>query len=169
MGKSSVVGIAKGHFRTLRDARTGRVRVFDLVWQVGLPVACGVVCAVFGWHLDDASNAIVGISIVAALMCAMAALIFQIRLDLNKAPVAEKRDVALIDEVFANVMWAILMGLALALYLIAIDAVGLFDGGTSAIIASSVAVALCVHFVFVIGMCLKRFQRSYERIAASKQ
>ena len=89
MGKSSVVGIAKGHFRTLRDARTGRVRVFDLVWQVGLPVACGVVCAVFGWHLDDASNAIVGISIVAALMCAMAALIFQIRLDLNKAPVAE--------------------------------------------------------------------------------
>lgn len=169
MGKSSVAGIAKGHFRTLRDARTGRVRMLGLVWQVGLPVACGVVCAMLGWHLDDASNAIVGISIVAALMCAMAALIFQIRLDLNKTPAAEKRDVALIDEVFANVMWAILMGLALALYLIIIDAVGIFVEGTPAIIASSVAVALCVHFVFVIGMCLKRFQRSYERIAASKQ
>lgn len=169
MGKSSVVGIAKGHFRTLRDARTGRIRMRDFIWQIGLPVACGIACVLCGWHLDDASNAIVGISIVAALMCAMAALIFQIRLDLNKASSTEKRDVTLIDEVFANVMWAILMGLALALYLIVVDAVGFFNESTSAIVASSVAVALCAHFVFVIGMCLKRFQRSYEKIAAHRQ
>ena len=104
MGKSSVAGIVKGHFKTLRDARTGHVRIRDLVWQIGLPAACGIACALIGWHLDDASNAVVGISIVAALMRAMTALIFQIRLDLNEAPVAEKRDVALIDEVFANVM-----------------------------------------------------------------
>ncbi len=168
MGKSSVIGIAKGHFRTLRDARTGRIRKHDLVWQIGLPVACGIACALCKWHLNDASNAIVGISIVAALMCAMAALIFQIRLDLDKAPVAEKRDVELIDEVFANVMWAILMGLVLALYLIVVDAMGLFNENAPAIIVSSIAVALCAHFVFVVGMCLKRFQRSYERIAASR-
>lgn len=169
MGKSSVVGIVKGHFKTLRDARTGRIRVRDFFWQIGLPIACGIACALYRWRLPDASNAIVGISIVAALMCAMAALIFQIRLDLNKIPVTEKRDIILIDEVFANVMWAILMGLALALYLIVIDAVGLLNESTAAIIATSIAVALCAHFALVIGMCLKRFQRSYEKIAAHRQ
>lgn len=186
MGKSSVVGIFKGYVRTLRDARGGgeaRVRVADVLVQIGLPIAAGVACYFTGWHLGNPSNAIVGISIVSALMCAMATLLFQVRSDASERPAEEQpspdgdpkhlpalrmklRDKRFIDEVFDDVMWAILVGLTLSLYLIAIDAVGLLaDGGIASRALSSVAVAVCAHFVLVIGMCLKRLRRAYNVVS----
>ena len=82
MGKASVVGIFKGYVRTLYDARDGSspgVRLVDVFVQSDIPVLCGFACYFTGWHLSNPSNAIVGISIVSALMCAMATLLFQVR------------------------------------------------------------------------------------------
>lgn len=186
MGKSSVAGIFKGYVRTLRDARNGNkacVRPADVLVQIVLPIAIGLGCFFTGWHLANPSNAIVGISIVSALMCAMATLLFQIRGQMaeepGEAPAGgsnaaahipsfrmKLRDKRFIDEVFDDVMWAILVGLTLSLYLIVIDAIGfLADGGTASRVLSSIAVAVCAHFVLVIGMCLKRLRSAYNVVS----
>lgn len=185
MGKSSVVGIFKGYVRTLRDTRNGEkacVRPADVLVQIVLPIAIGIGCFFTGWHLANPSNAIVGISIVSALMCAMATLLFQIRGQMaeepGEAPVEGSNaalfpsfrmklcDKRFIDEVFDDVMWAILVGLTLSLYLIVIDAIGLLaDGGAASRILSSIAVAACAHFVLVIGMCLKRLRSAYNVVS----
>ncbi len=185
MGKSSVVGIFKGYVRTLRDVRNGGkacVRPADVLVQIALPIAIGIGCFFTGWHLANPSNAIVGISIVSALMCAMATLLFQIRGQIavesneeqadggNAAPHSsfrmKLRDKRFIDEVFDDVMWAILVGLTLSLYLIVVDAIGLLaGGGTVSRILSSIAVAVCAHFVLVIGMCLKRLRSAYNVVS----
>ncbi len=166
MGKSSVLSIPKKHFQTLKDERTGKMRPADFAVQVGIPVLAGAICFESGWNLASASNAIVGISIVAALMCAMAVLVFQIRLDLRTRRDCPSRDLKLVDEVFANTMWAILVGLLLALYLIVWDACVPGLQGFASRLLSAIAVAICLHFVFVIGMCLKRLQSAYQRLAA---
>lgn len=189
MGKSSVIGIFEGYVRTLRDARDGensRIRPADVLVQIALPIAIGAGCFFTGWHLANPSNAIVGISIVSALMCAMATLLFQIRGQMadgpdeappggggataHLAPFRMKlRDKRFIDEVFDDVMWAILVGLTLSLYLIVIDAIGLLaGGGTVSRILSSIAVAVCAHFVLVIGMCLKRLRSAYNVVSNRK-
>ena len=128
---------------------------------------------------------IVGISIVSALMCAMATLLFQIRSQMadgpDEAPAGgggatahlafrmKLRDKRFIDEVFDDVMWAILVGLTLSLYLIVIDAIGLLaGGGIASRILSSIAVAACAYFVLVIGMCLKRLRSAYNVVSNRK-
>lgn len=186
MGKSSVTGIFKGYVHTLRDARDGegmRVRPADVIVQIAIPAAIGVVYYFAGWHLSDPANAIVGISIVSALMCAMATLLFQIRSQAmegmdeardgtNGDPARlpgfrmKHRDERFIDEVFDDVMWAILVGLSLSLYLIIVDAAELFDAcDIISRVLSSIAVAVCAHFVLVIGMCLKRLRRAYNVVS----
>lgn len=86
MGKSSVFSIVTGHFRTLYDARSGRIRIRDLIFQLGLPLALAATSQLLSWQLREVGNVIVGVSIVAALLCAMATLIFQIRVNLQGKP-----------------------------------------------------------------------------------
>lgn len=163
MGKSSVLSIPKKHFATLKDERTDKIKPSDVAFQIAVPIAAGIACFASGWQLESAGNAIVGISIVAALMCAMAVLVFQIRLDLRNRDVSADRDLRLIDEVFANIMWAILVGLLLALLLIVWDANASAFSVTASRVLSAICVAICLHFVFVVGMCLKRLQSAYYR------
>lgn len=169
MGKSNITEIVRDHFDTLRDARTEKIKKGDLLFQVGAPVLFGFLCFLSGWWLEDASNAIMGISIVAALMCAMAVLVFQIRMEASADRRLGENDLLLINELFANIMWAILVGLLLAFILIAFDALSFFSDGFSAQIATSISLAICTHFIIVIAMCLKRLQRAYNRVAAKKR
>lgn len=169
MGKSSVIGIAARYFKTLIDARTGKPSFRDVTAQIIAPAFVGVPCYFGGWELHNPSNAIVGISIVAALMCAMAALVFQIRLDLNKKldPRVLPSNRKLVDQLFDDILWAILFGLMLALYLIIFDCAGLFVAEPPVgNILSAVAVSFAAHFAMVIGMCLKRMQRAYQIFAS---
>lgn len=166
MGKSSVFSIVTGHFRTLYDARNGRIRIRDLAFQIGLPLALAVTSQLFSWRLSEIGNIVVGVSIVAALLCAMATLIFQIRINLQGKPQQHRKGAQLIDEVFANVLWAILVGFFVALLLIITDSFGLLTNEQTAVVVSSVTVFAGTHFIFVVGMCLKRLQSAYDVIAA---
>lgn len=168
MGKSSVVDIARDHFLTLRDNRKREfaLNAGDMFEQIALPVLFGLFTWWRGWSLGDATGAIAGISIVAALMCAMAVFIFQIRQQIHHDDRLNDDDFVLVDEVFSNVMWAILVGLFLALYLVVCSAAGLLEDTATGHIMTAVAVAFGFHFVFVVGMCLKRLRRAYQRIAA---
>ena len=166
MGKSSVFNIATGHFRTLYDARSGKTRIRDLAFQLGFPLLLAGTSQRLSWQLTNVGNAVVGVSIVAALLCAMATIIFQIRVSLQGKPQQHRKGAQLIDEVFANVLWAIIVSFFIALLLIIADSFGLLSNEEAAKTISSVVVFAGTHFVLVVGMCLKRLQSAYDVIAA---
>lgn len=171
MSKSSPLPIIADHFATLRDASTGKISKRDIIEQFFVPALAAGASLAAGWYWRSPSSAVAGVSIVAALLCSMAVFIFQLRLEVNK--IADQRlgpqDYALVDETFHNVMWAILVGLCLALYLIACEALGLFKPDVAGRLFTCVGVFAAAHFLVVIAMSLKRLRRAYERIAARRR
>lgn len=170
MGKASLWRVPADHFRTLYDNRSGRPDWWGIAWQVILPLGAGAAVWNLGAKMTDVGAAVSGISIVAGLLFAMAVFLFQLRVTLERVTLeADKRlgedDYALVDECMANTLWAILWGLGLALFLIVCDVGKWIGDDVSGPVLTGVAVAAAVHFLLVIGMCLKRLRRAYERIA----
>ncbi len=165
MGKSSLWRIPRDHFRTLRDATTNRPRVGDFVLQIGIPLISGMASYCAGLGFKDVTQAVVGISIVAGLLFSMAVFLFQLRINFPNDPRITQTDKTLIDECMKNVLWAIVWGLLLVVYLIICQATGSMGSGKTGSILTGIAVAAAVHFLLVIAMCLKRLHRAYERIA----
>lgn len=164
MGKASLWSVPADHFRTLYDNRTGRPDWWAIAWQAVLPVGAGVAVWELGAKMADVGAAVSGISIVAGLLFAMAVFLFQLRVTLGSDKRLGNDDYMLVDECMANTLWAILWGLALALFLIVSDAGKWIGHDGSGPLLTGIAVAATVHFLLVIGMCLKRLRRAYERI-----
>ncbi len=176
MGMSSVSGIAKAYFSTLADQRTGGVNLGAVITQFIVPATIGIAWSLAGPSISTPGNAIVGISIVSALLCAMATMLFQIRIDLRirakegKESFVTERDLELIDQLFFAVLWAILFGLLVVLVMVASEWFGVFQlVGLPAKIAAGFMVSSIGHFVFVIGTILKRMNRVYEIVAQNKR
>ena len=147
-----------------------------MVFQIIVPVIVGVVWFFYCNPIDNMSNAITGISIVSALLCAMATMLFQIRIDLRISQESGKNafivenDLKLIDELFYAVLWAILFGLLIVLFMVVIDWIGIFQiNGFLSRCVSGIYVAVIFHFVLVIGLILKRLLRVYELVALHKR
>lgn len=165
MGKSSLQTIPYDHFRTLYNAETGRISWLDLGIQIGIPIVGGVATWCFGATLTDVGGAVAGVSIVAGLLFSMAVFLFQLRISIPDDKRLQYRDFDLIDECMHNTLWAIVWGLSLTLYLVVASAGGWISAGKSGPILTGIAVGATLHFLLVIGMCLKRLRRAYERIA----
>ena len=180
MTKSSLLGIARNHFSTLYDNRLKNgddkcpVSIVDCLWQIGIPAVVAIVAFIFRVSFDVAvvENVITALSIVSALMCSMAALVFQTRIQAREDKEISENKRALLDELFFNIMWAIVVGFVLALFLLISNAMGLFaiydTGSLLRIIVSAFALFFAVHFVLVIGMCLKRLSRAYEIVGIGR-
>lgn len=97
-----------------------------------------------------------------------AVFLFQFRITLDNDKRLGEDDFALVDECMANTLWAILWGVTLAVYLIVCDAGKWICNDSWGPALTGIAVAGTVHFLLVIGMCLKRLRRAYERIAMKR-
>ncbi|AEX70294.1 hypothetical protein ACQXZL_03835 [Corynebacterium diphtheriae] len=164
MKKSSLKGIVLDHFGTLIDNKDKSRRLEDWLTQVGLPIVIGVVCFCRGVKLGEVGTAVSGVSIVSALLCAMAVFLFQLRVDLSKSNKILQRDYDLVDQCMFNTLWAIVWGMGLSVFLIVCEAGGWLDSAKSGPVVTGIAVAASVHFVLVIAMCLKRLREAYRRI-----
>lgn len=176
MGMSSVLGIGKAYLSTLKDQRAGNCNTSAIIAQFGIPVFAGIAWAFYGPTISTPGNAIVGISIVSALLCAMATMLFQVRVDLRvrkkegRETFVTEKDLALIDQLFSAVIWAILFGLLVVLAMVVLEWLGAFRlEGAPAQIVAGLLVALTAHFMFVIGTILKRLNRVYEIVARNKR
>lgn len=176
MGMSSVSGIAKAYFSTLTDQRTGNINVGAAITQFLVPAAIGTAWSLAGPSISTPGNAIVDISIVSALLCAMATMLFQIRIDLRiratecTESFVTELDLKLIDQLFFAVLWAILFGLFIVLVMIVSEWFGVFQlVGLPAKLTTGFMVFFIGHFVFVIGVILKRMKRVYEITAQNKR
>lgn len=168
MGKASLWRVPADHFRTLYDNRTGKPDWAAAAWQGMFPIAAGVATWWFGAKLADVSAAVAGISIVAALLFAMAVFLFQLRVTLGGDSRLGDDDYRLVDECMSNTLWAILWGLGLALFLIVCGAGRWIANDGVGPVLTGIAVGASAHFLLVISMCLKRLRRAYERIAMKR-
>lgn len=165
MGKASLWTVPADHFRTLYDNRTGRPDWGAVTLQALLPIVSGGATWKLGAKMADVGGAVSGISIVAGLLFAMAVFLFQLRVTLGTDSRLGEDDFVLVDECMANTLWAILWGLALTVFLVVCGAGNWIGDDGSGPVLTGVAMAAAVHFLLVIGMCLKRLRRAYERIA----
>ena len=184
MGMSSVKEIVKGYARTLKGARDGKPALGPVASQILMPLAFGAASCAAGWSVPRVSDAVAGISIVASLLCSVAALLFQVRIDLRMRLEEDERsenqqhflvsdDLELLDEMFSQVMWVILEGFVLVLIMVLSEWLGLL--GTKPLSAQAATcitfIIVCgvANFVVVIGAVLKRLNRVYQLIAMNKR
>ena len=105
MSKISLWGILRGYLNTLHSGSNKQILRGDVAAQIFLPLGCScfVFFNVFG-SKDAVSNMLQGIltwvSIASALLCGVAIMIFQLRLQLasQKDPEPTKNETRLIDE-----------------------------------------------------------------------
>ena len=173
MGMSSVVGIAKDYIHSLKSARDGKMKPAVVLTQICLPIAAGVVAALVRFGVPNSEGLVTGVSIVAALMCSVGTLPFQIRIDLRRLFESKadafllEDDIKLVDELFAQVMWSILSGFLLALILVMeAPAVSVF-GSMDVFVRTGFGLVWClvVNFILTVGVVLKRMRRVYVIVA----
>lgn len=177
MGKTSLKTIATRYLNTLVDNNSGKIMLADIVVQLLFPVISGVAFfmlwpdEISEWPIrpDTLSNLSSGlmtvVSIVSALLCGVAVMIFQLRLQLASQvdPIPEEDETELIDQMFNQVLWDVVAGFVTALLIVC--SMAFPEGSTPwrGILAASIA--MIINFILVTCMCIKRFSAAYHIIS----
>lgn len=174
MGKTSLKEIREGYLNTLREIPGRPDSPFnrhDLLVQVILPATIAVLFGV-SWPLEASDLAVVcgnivtGVSIVSSLMCGVAVMLFQLRIQLvlPEDIDASEGEIELIDETFSDVLWSVVAGFAAVVMLIVGDILAALAPVLYRICVS-VALGLVAHLAIVTCMGLKRLNASYAIVA----
>lgn len=161
------------HFDTFYDHRdlTGSRRKSwtDYAVMIGVPVVVFAVFMLFDWRVQDFGQVLAGIAILTGFAFALIVFVFQLRLDLVERRAVHPGGVAarLVNELFTNVSYATLVGLATVVFLVAAGALGAPPDapGALGLFTSSIAVFLGSHFFLTLVMCIKRLYTAYDRFA----
>ncbi|GAA2839607.1 hypothetical protein [Kribbella solani] len=172
MSKASLFPVIGDHYRTMTDVRSGDYRRRDLVMFLGVPLALASASAIYGAELPTAGDLIQGVSILTGLLFALVIFVFQLRLQVSLddriGPVS--RIAILIDELFANVLYAVVVGLVTtAVVVVAGASVGPDSGEGAAPVNrwwTAGVVLVCAHLLLTIAMCLKRTRAAYSDLKA---
>ncbi len=177
MRKISLLGVVKRYFSTLTDGTTGRIMPIDVAVQIVFPGIIGA--GLFFFYLPEgseyqlvsrclgqfASGVTTTISLVSALLSAVSVLIFQLRVQLlsQKDPVPSRDEVLLVDQMFDQVLWDVLVGIV-AVVLFSIFPV-LSVGTLIWRLVLSASLAVTANYVMVMCMCIKRFSEAYRIVS----
>ncbi|MFI7518955.1 hypothetical protein [Micromonospora globbae] len=158
--KASVLPIIRDHFDTMRDARSGKIRVSDLAFFYGIPLLVGVAAYVFSWGVKGIDNLLAALSILTGLLFNLLVLLFDTAARFKGRPGAEanaenKHKYRLIHELQANITYTLGVGLAVAIILGACSLAGVQDARRP---WSVLVTILLAHFVLLLGMLLKRLR-----------
>jgi hypothetical protein len=170
MSKFSVAPIIKKHVATLQDDRTGRPRWQDWVVLYGFPAAAGAITKFYGVRLDGIGEVVGGLSILAGFLFGILIFVFQLRMQAASDPrVAPQGSlVKLLDQLFANVNYSVVVGFLTATVAIAASATRVTcpDGSVEPLNQwwSSVLVVLFLHLMLLLGMALKRLAKAYQEL-----
>lgn len=168
--KWSVAKIASAHFKTYRDASKGRSMASDYLTFIGIPLLVAVFAGVMThrghFHVRDASKLIGGMGVFTGLLFGLLTNIFtlslRVRRDEGLDP--EHEVVKLVRELFYNVSWAVVVGLALITTLILAAATHSTTAALGSIWTGLLSF-LILHLMLTILMALKRLWHAHDRVA----
>ena len=166
MGKIGLLKIFKSYFATLRDDSSNEMSRSDVAVQLVAPALIGIAslplfllgivdCPRFEGFITVAAT-------VSSLLCALALMLFELRRGMGpvSADKSGKREAQLIDELFSDVMWCVVVGFA-ASFLMAISDAARDSLLIVGLVAGSLALSASLNFVMVVCMCLKRMNAVY--------
>lgn len=165
MAKFSIAPAVRDHIETLYDNTSDarKLHIPDVAAMYGLPLGCAVVSYLFGVRLRGIGEIISGVSVLTGLLFALIVYIFQLRLQVAADPrvVRGGRLTTLLDELFSNISYAVIVGLATSIT--AITAASLRNGeGQAPIWISALVIAAGIHLVLTVLMCMKRIREAYR-------
>lgn len=139
--------------------------------QLGLPLIVAFILALIGVEVDEGSNAISFISIIAGLMCTVAALLFKARTSIMRQDkTTVENDERSADELFYLCIWLIIVGIVGTIAFLLPD----FKYPISFPwwihrAYSFVCFAIILHFFIVMVTFAARFVRIYVRVVEHKE
>lgn len=172
MGKISLWRIFMDYCRTLRNNATGGLHLPDVLCQIVLPLVGSLAYGVLRYlgmaPVGDggvSDNIVTIVSIVSALLCGAAVMVFQLRVDIIGTEIegnARRDELRVVDEIYADMLWAIVAGFAAAG---ALTVRGMFSWRVADCVLVSLATFFFVNFCLVVCMCLKRMSWAYDMVA----
>lgn len=158
-GKINISDVLYDHFRTLRNERTGKVSVADILTFVGLPLLVSGLFWVYAYRLSDAAipTIITALSIFAGLMINVLVLIYSVSQNVSEITrFRSQEDVNsekhFLREIFANISYSILVCVVSVIILIVV----MWFTGQVRVVLSALAIGLIVNFVLTLMMTVKR-------------
>lgn len=170
MGKIGLFGIAGKYIGTLRNYRTGRLMARDIIVQLAFPAVAALAFSV-AWPFNAeelsgfAEKVIAGVSIISGLLCGVAVMVFELRLQMASQtdPRPTKRETILVDETFHDIIWATVAGFASVALMTAGDIASFCDVAQR--VVYGLAVFFLINFMLVTCMCIKRLSSTYSIVS----
>lgn len=169
--KWSIFSIARAHFDTYRDARTGDRMLSDYLVFLGIPstlaVAVGLLTGHGHFHLLDVTRLVGGVGVFTGLLFGLLtntfSLSLRVRRDEGLDP--DHKVVVQVRELFINLGWAVIVGCMLVILLVI---AGATHKSTSPLgpIWTGVLVFSFSHLMLTILMALKRIWYAHESISS---
>lgn len=161
--------IVRRHVATLYDHRSEsrRVRLSDVGTQYALPLLIAGLVVWRNVQIEGAAQILAGIAILDGFAFGLLVFVFQLRLSASVDPREASSDrLRLLNELFANVAYTTLVGLATAILLmIPLALTGETAGEALPLGWAAAATAFSTHFVLLLMMCVKRTDIAFQRYA----
>lgn len=172
--KVNVLPIVSAHFRTLRHAATGRIAVSDYLVQLGIPLVVGVAAWLTDTDLKGAyGNIVAALAIVFGFAFAVTVFVFQLRMQMAEmqisseqtrvaeiSPQIDMRAPMLVNELFSNCLYAVLLSGAATLLAGCIEPLHFGKFGDWAL------GVIITHLILVMLMCFKRLNAAYSKVSS---
>ncbi|WP_370185104.1 hypothetical protein [Rhodococcus wratislaviensis] len=163
--KLSVAPTIRDHFDTFRDDSSGGMHLPDYLIFIGGPAFAAALIAWFDVRLKDVSGVLGGLSVFTALLFGLVIFVFQLRLQLKSDGVNRTGFLMrLVDQLFANVNYAVVVGVVTTTVGVVAINVGDKDAGAP-VWLSAILTGLGLHLVLTIFMCVKRVHSAYKQLA----
>lgn len=162
------------HWSTLRNATNGRFLWHEIALQVLVPIVLAAAAVVGQVRINDASAVTNGASILSGFLFGLGLYVFQLRMQIAHEPKRNARPnkkllPQLVDELFANVLWAVLVSFVLTFAALAIGATQTRDTHGTIVptcpLITGVLVLLAAHLLAVVLECIKRTRLAYVELA----
>jgi cellobiose-specific phosphotransferase system component IIC len=168
--KWSVTSIARAHFATYTDARTGKPLVADYLAFLGAPAAVALAASTMAtmgkFQLIDVARLLGGIGVFTGLLFGLLTNTFTVSLRVRRDEGLDPEHpvVKQVAELFANLGWAVVVGCLLVSLIVTAGAthpteVALGPGWTG------ILVFLFLHLMMTVLMALKRLWHAHQKIA----
>ncbi len=165
--KFNVLPAIRDHFETFEDHNNrNRFLLRDYAGMVGVPAAAAGLITLCQVHIRSVGTFLSGVAVLTGLLFALVIFVFQLRLQVASDPRHHNggKLTTLIDELFANVNYAVIVGLATSV--LGVIAASVEDPAAGAPVwASALLTLLGTHLVLTVLMCVKRTRSAYRRLS----